>query len=55
MAVYIHMSLKFGPYINNQKLKCHHYVMTLSAFGLGAIGVNKDRIASSYDIFPEYF
>ena len=39
---------------HNQKLKCHHYVMTLRAFGLGAIGLNKDRILSSCDIFPEY-
>ena len=47
-------SLHYMYMPHNQKLKCHHYVMTLLAFGLGAIGVNKDRISSSCDIFPEY-
>ena len=47
-------SLHYMYMPHNQKLKCHHYVMTLWAFGLGAIGVTKDRISSSCDIFPEY-
>ena len=47
-------SLHYMYMPHNQKLKCHHYVMTLLTFGLGAKGVNKDRISSSYDIFPEY-
>ena len=47
-------SLHYMYMPHNQKLKCHNYVMTSRAFGLGAIGVNKDRISSSCDIFPEY-
>ena len=34
-------SLHYMYMPHDQKLKCHHYVMTLWAFGLGAIGVNR--------------
>ena len=36
------LSLHYMYMPHNQKLKCHHYVMTLCALGLGAIGVNKE-------------